>query len=52
MIDVFEPGFLERHPIRYVASHESGEERGSGTPLESPMDEGIKEKLRSLGYIE
>ena len=52
MAEIFAPAFLERLPIEYVQSYESGEERGSEVPLESPMDEGIKEKLRSLGYIE
>lgn len=50
--DLFEPEFLEAHPIQYVDTHETSGARGDEVPLESPMDEGIKEKLRSLGYIE
>ncbi|MFH1502983.1 MAG: alkaline phosphatase family protein [Candidatus Eisenbacteria bacterium] len=50
--DVFTPEFLAKHPIEYVDTFESGERRGDEAPLESPMDEGIKEKLRALGYIE
>ncbi len=50
--DIFTPAFLEEHPIEYVDTFETGERRGDDAPLESPMDEGIKEKLRALGYIE
>ncbi len=49
---LFEREFEGEHPVQYVATHETGEPRGDDTPLESPIDEGIKEKLRSLGYIE
>ena len=52
ILDAFESAFLEAHPVHYVPTWETGEKRGDEGPLESPMDEGIKEKLRSLGYIE
>ena len=52
MADVFEPGFLADNPIGYVDTYETGETRGDEAPMESPMDEGLKEKLRALGYIE
>jgi hypothetical protein len=35
-----------------VPTHETGGPRGDDAPMESPMDDGIKEKLRALGYIE
>lgn len=50
--DLFEPAFLERNPITRIATYETGDRPADEVPLESPMDEGIKEKLRSLGYIE
>ncbi len=49
---IMEDRLLRDRPIQYVATHESGEARGDEAPLESPMDEGLTEKLRSLGYIE
>lgn len=52
MTDVLEPSHLTEHPIEYIDTYETGERRGDEGPLESPMDEGIKEKLRALGYIE
>lgn len=50
--EVFEPHFLSQHPVRYVDTYETGDTDEDAVPLESPMDEGIREKLRSLGYIE
>ncbi len=49
---IFEAEDLAARPVAYVATHESGDPRGDEAPLESPVDDGIKEKLRSLGYIE
>ncbi len=51
-VALFEDDYLSAHPIEWVATYETGEARGDDTPMASPMDEGIKEKLRSLGYIE
>jgi hypothetical protein len=50
--DLFEDGFLEANPVSYVDTYETGEPRGDEAPMESPMDEGLKEKLRALGYID
>jgi predicted AlkP superfamily pyrophosphatase or phosphodiesterase len=47
-----EESFLEEHPVTFIPTYETGGPRGDETPMESPMDEGIKEKLRALGYIE
>ncbi|MFH1679682.1 MAG: alkaline phosphatase family protein [Candidatus Eisenbacteria bacterium] len=46
----FREGFLRDHPIRFVESWER-EPAGDETPIESPFDERMLEKLRSLGYI-
>lgn len=35
-----------------IATYETGERRDGDAPLESPVDEEIKERLRSLGYID
>jgi hypothetical protein len=37
-------------PPGMVATYETGARR-DGTPLESPVDDLIKDQLRSLGYI-
>lgn len=50
--EIFEESYIEEHPVTYVETFETGAPRGDDAPIESPMDEGIKEKLRSLGYIE
>jgi arylsulfatase A-like enzyme len=48
-----EEGHLSRFPIRYVDTHETGEPRAADEqPTESPVDDEIKEELRSLGYID
>jgi predicted AlkP superfamily pyrophosphatase or phosphodiesterase len=52
MSDLFEEGFLEANPVEYVETYETGGPRGDEAPIESPMDEGLKEKLRALGYID
>jgi predicted AlkP superfamily phosphohydrolase/phosphomutase len=52
LTDVLDPSLLKAHPIEYVETYETGERPGDRTPLESPLDEGMKEKLRALGYIE
>jgi hypothetical protein len=44
--------FLEEHPVVYIDTYEVGGEGGDDTePVESPVDDEIKEMLRSLGYI-
>ena len=60
MREIVDGGFLRDCPVRFVDTHEMGEEaeRASGTPTPdeaepetSPLDERIKEELRALGYI-
>ena len=44
--------FLGRHAVAYIDSYEvEGEDAGDLSPVESPVDDEIKEMLRSLGYI-
>jgi arylsulfatase A-like enzyme len=39
--------------VEYVDSHERPEdEREDGEPIESPVDDEIKDRLKSLGYID
>jgi predicted AlkP superfamily phosphohydrolase/phosphomutase len=35
-----------------IPTYETGDSTGAGSPLESPVDEELKERLRSLGYID
>lgn len=49
--DMMSAGFQEAHPVRWVESYE-GEPSDEESPLESPYDEEVLERLRSLGYIE
>ncbi len=51
LASVFERAFLERNPISYIETYETGEKATSDGPTESPVDDEIKELLRSLGYI-
>jgi len=44
--------FLARNPVSYVDTYEEPGGHEQGEPVESPFDEEIKERLRSLGYIE
>jgi len=51
MADVLDPELVGA--IDYVDTHERPEdERGDEEPVESPVDDEIKERLKSLGYIE
>ena len=49
MEDVFTDEFLTAHPIEKIASYETDRRRASGSTA-SPVDEQIKDQLRSLGY--
>ncbi len=43
--------FLDGHPVSYVDTYEVGDRIQAGGSTESPVDDEIKELLRSLGYI-
>jgi predicted AlkP superfamily phosphohydrolase/phosphomutase len=47
-----DPAFLARHPVAYVDTYETGGDAGESEPIESPIDDEVKEMLRSLGYID
>ena len=50
--EVMTPEFLERHPVTYIDTYDVGTGKAEGEePVESPVDDEIKEMLRSLGYI-
>jgi tetratricopeptide (TPR) repeat protein len=58
--EIFEPAFLDRNPVRHVATYESpaeeGGEGGGDAPAEAPpadseLAEANLEALRSLGYL-
>ncbi|MEW5807785.1 MAG: tetratricopeptide repeat protein [Acidobacteriota bacterium] len=52
LIQLFDPVFLERYPVRFTNSYEREVTLASSeTPIESDMDQEIREKLLSLGYI-
>jgi predicted AlkP superfamily phosphohydrolase/phosphomutase len=48
---IFEPGYLEKRPITFIDTYETGATRADTVPLETPMDEAAKERLKSLGYL-
>ena len=52
VLAAFTESYLAKHPVTFVPTYETDGPRGDDAPMESPMDEGIKEKLRALGYIE
>jgi predicted AlkP superfamily phosphohydrolase/phosphomutase len=53
LTDVVDEGFLDRNPVTYIDTYETERtEPDTEDPMASPVDEEIKERLRSLGYIE
>ncbi len=44
--------FATAHPIEYVASYGGGRAADDAAPIESPVDDEVRERLRSLGYIQ
>ena len=53
LTEVMSRAFLDREPVLYIDSYEvGGAPDGDLTPVESPVDDEIKEMLRSLGYID
>jgi hypothetical protein len=50
LLDVFDPGFTTRYPVRYVASY--GPPSTSAAPRAGqPLDQEMIDRLRSLGYV-
>jgi predicted AlkP superfamily phosphohydrolase/phosphomutase len=53
LTDAFTREFARTHPVRFVETHETDLEKGvDEEPIESPVDDEVREQLRSLGYIE
>ncbi len=53
LTEAIDPEFFERTPVRTIASYEDEREPGAeAEPIESPVDDEVRERLRSLGYIE
>jgi arylsulfatase A-like enzyme len=53
MADILDPDLLGSGSIAYVDSHERPrDEQKQEESIESPVDDEIKERLKSLGYIE
>lgn len=51
LVAAIDQAFLARHPVAYVDTYETGAASGDADPVASPIDEEVKEMLRSLGYI-
>lgn len=49
--DAFEPSLLSARPIGSVDTYETGDRMVPGGAAESPVDDEIKELLKSLGYV-
>ncbi len=50
LVEAIEEDFLERFPVRYVGTYESGE-KIVPVAVSSEADDEIKDRLRALGYI-
>jgi predicted AlkP superfamily phosphohydrolase/phosphomutase len=53
--EAIDPGFLTEHPVTTIPTYEREAPdagRGAQEPVESPLDDEIREELRSLGYID
>ncbi|MBL8801122.1 MAG: tetratricopeptide repeat protein [Planctomycetes bacterium] len=52
LVDAFEPEFLAAHPIRYIATHESGSPRAApAASIAAPAGPEVEAGLRALGYL-
>ena len=52
LTEIMEPELLSLRPVMEIDTYESGEVPEGEEPIPSPVDEEIREQLRSLGYIE
>lgn len=51
LVGSIKTNFLTHHPVKYIESYETRQDKKDRSPIPSPMDEKIKERMRSLGYI-
>ena len=49
--EAFRPEFLQAHPLESIPTYETGSP-GPAVPEESPFDQEMLERLRSLGYLD
>ena len=49
--DLFRPGEREAHPPHFIQTYETGEKLARPSVKDPPVDETLKERLRSLGYL-
>jgi arylsulfatase A-like enzyme len=52
LVAAIDDAFLARRPVAYVDTYETAGEEGDAEPVTSPIDDEVKEMLRSLGYID
>jgi hypothetical protein len=55
LTEAIDPAFLGEHPVTSIATYEPEEGssgNGSEEPIESSLDEEVRERLRALGYID
>ena len=50
LTELITPEFLSAHPLHTIETYETGD-RSEPQAIESPYDEEVLERLRSLGYI-
>jgi predicted AlkP superfamily phosphohydrolase/phosphomutase len=50
--EMLDPDFLKAHPVATIATYEQPGERTQAAPIRSEMDDDIKDRLRTLGYLE
>lgn len=51
IVDLFKPGFLREHPVRYRPTWETGRSASWPEASDPAGDKALKEKLLSLGYL-
>jgi hypothetical protein len=55
LTEAIDRDFLRSHPVRTIGTYEPAGESASAAdhePIESPIDDEVRERLRALGYIE
>ena len=55
LTEAIEQDFLRAHPVTEVETYETGDAREGSSddePIESPIDDEVREQLRALGYID
>jgi predicted AlkP superfamily phosphohydrolase/phosphomutase len=53
LTEAIEPSFLRGHPVEHIETYETGSRSDEAEePIESPLDDEVRERLRALGYID